>query len=245
MWRSIIAVLFCASLGVASTVQAEQTIWRFDNLKHVGGFKMEVEGKPRIVKSPIGKALHFDGKHDSVLIDGRALVGASTFTVEAIFKPEDGPFAQRFMQVGETDPVTGLDSPADGSSDNNPRFMFEVRVADGYWYLDTYLKSKTSAQALIFPEKRYPLDRWYAVAQTYDGKTYRAYVDGVLQGEADVSFTPHGPGRVRIGARMNRVFYFTGAIAAARFTDHALTPDALLKVDTLKIGDTSATPVRR
>ena len=27
---------------------------------------------------------------------------------------------------------------------------------------------------------------------TYDGKTYRSYVNGVLEGESEVAFTPHG-----------------------------------------------------
>ena len=146
-----------------------------------------------------------------------------------IFKPEGGPFAQRFMHIAETDPATGQDTGPPGGGDTNGRFMFEIRVADGSWYLDTYVQSKAGHQTLIFKDKRFPLGRWYAVAQTYDGKTYRAYVDGELQGEAEVAFAPHGPGHVRVGARMNREYYFTGAIAEARFTDRALGADQLLK----------------
>ena len=66
--------------------------------------------------------------------------------------------------------------------------------------------------------------------QTYDGKTYRAYVNGVLEGEADVAFTPHGPGHVMVGVRMNHVNYFKGSVALARFTDHALAPAEFIKV---------------
>jgi hypothetical protein len=68
------------------------------------------------------------------------------------------------------------------------------------------------------------------VQQTYDGKTYRSYVNGVLENEADVPFTPHGPGHVMVGVRMNHVNYFHGAIAQARFSTRALRPSEFLKV---------------
>lgn len=116
------------------------------------------------------------------------------------------------------------------ATDGNGRFMFEIRVKDGNWYLDTFVNSKGGSQALIDPAKLHPLSRWYAVAQTYDGHVYRAYVDGVLQGEVVVPrFVPHGPGHVMVGTRMNHVNYFHGAVAQARFTDRALAPGQFLK----------------
>jgi hypothetical protein len=231
MRRGLRAILIGLVAGAASAASAaEQTVWRFDNLQRVRGFATEVEGEPRVVDSPVGKALQFDGKDDSLFIAGRPLVGASAFTIEAIVRPEGGKFEQRFMHIAETNPATGLDAAPAGVSDTTPRFMFEVRVVEGGWYLDAFVNSKAGSKALIFPDKVHPLGRWYAVAQTYDGKTYRAYVDGVLEGEAEVPFTPHGPGHVRVGARMNHVDYFMGSIAQARFTDRALPSDALLKV---------------
>ncbi len=238
MPRRLLAIFFCGVMGLANAAHAGQTTWHFDNLNHIGGFTATAEGHPALVDGPAGKAIRFDGRGDSLFIDGRPLVGDAAFTAEVVFKPEGGPQAQRFMHIAETDPATGLDTPADGANDTNGRFMFEIRVADGYWYLDTYLKSRAGGQTLAFPDRKYPLGQWYAVAQTYDGKTYRAYVNGVLQGEAEVAFTPHGPGHVRVGARMNRSFYFTGSVAEARFTDSALAPDALLSVDDLKFQDT-------
>lgn len=224
------ALFILVSAAVASTATADQTVWHFNNLRHIAGFKVEVEGHPRKVSSPVGTALQFDGKGDSVLIDGRPLVGASTFTMEVIFKPEGGQLEQRFMHIAETDPVTGLDAPPPPTPDHNSRVMFEIRVMGDNWYLDTHLRSKAGVQTLASSEKLHPLGRWYAVAQTYDGKTYRSYVDGVLEAEADVAFTPHGPGRVRLGARMNHLTYFQGAIAEARFTDRALSSQELLRV---------------
>ena len=68
------------------------------------------------------------------------------------------------------------------------------------------------------------------MAQSYDDKTYRMYVDGVLEGESEVAFTPHGPGHVMVGVRINHVNWFKGSVALARFTDAALPPEKLLKL---------------
>lgn len=220
-----------AFLGIAAAApaQAGQSVWTFDNLARIGGLTPKVEGAPKIVDSPVGKAVQFNGKDDALFFPDRPLVGAKAFTIEAIFRPEGGAFEQRWMHIVETDPVTGLDALPAGTSDPNPRFMFEVRVKDGNWYLDAFVNSKAGSKALIFPEKAHPLNRWYAVAQSYDGKTYRTYVNGVLEGEADVPFTPHGPGHVSVGVRINRVNYFTGSVAQARFTDSARPASQLLK----------------
>jgi hypothetical protein len=228
MRRTLMALAACATLA-AGAAHAEQTIWKFDNLKRIGGFATEIEGDPKVVKSPVGKAIQFNGD-DSVFIAGRPLVGAKAFTIEAVVRPEGGPFEQRFMHIAETDPATGLDAPPKGGTDRNARFMFEVRVKDGQWALDAFVNSKAGNKPLLFMDKLHPVGPWYVVTQTYDGKTYRAYVDGVLQGEGDVAFAPHGPGHVRVGARMNHIDYFTGSIAQARFTDRALTPDEFLKI---------------
>jgi hypothetical protein len=72
--------------------------------------------------------------------------------------------------------------------------------------------------------------RWYHVAQTFDGSTFRSYVNGVLQGEATIPFTPQGEGAASLGARINRRNYFKGAIRLARFTTRALTPGEFLAV---------------
>ena len=228
----------CALLGLMSAAlpaDAEQTQWKFDNLTRIGGLTPKIEGHPVLVQSPVGKAVAFNGKDDALFFPGRPLVGAKTFTIEAIFRPEGGDEQQRWMHIAETDPATGLDAAATGTSDNNPRFMFEIRVEGGNWYLDAFMKGKDSSQTLGFPAKLHPIGPWYAVEQTYDGKMYRTYVNGELQGEAEVkTFAPHGAGHVMIGTRMNRVNYFHGAVAEARFTDRALAPAEFLKLPAAK-----------
>jgi len=228
------SIAVCAFLGLVSSalpVGAEQSVWTFDNLARIGGLTPKVEGHPELVQSPIGQAIAFNGKDDALFFSGRPLVGAKNFTIEAIFRPDGGDEQQRWLHIAETDPATGQDAAAAGTSDNNPRFMFEIRVEGRNWYLDAFMKGKDSSQTLGFPAKLHPIGPWYAVAQTYDGKTYRTYVNGELQGEAEVkTFAPHGAGHVMIGTRMNHINYFHGAVAEARFTDRALTPAEFLKL---------------
>jgi hypothetical protein len=224
------ALLSIMAFSASGASAQEQQVWKFDNLSHIGGLTPKVEGNPKLVDSPVGKAVQFNGKDTGLFFPRRPLVGAKTFTIEAIFRPEGGDFQQRWMHIAETDPKTGLDASANGTSDPNPRFMFEVRVVKDQWYLDAFVNSKAGSKALAFPEKLHPVGPWYAVEQTYDGKTYRSYVNGVLEGEGDVAFEPHGPGHMMVGVRMNRVNYFKGSVAEARFTTRALKPSEFLKV---------------
>src|SRR3954468_18305465 len=114
--------------GVATAQASPQRVWKFDNLSRIGGLTPKVEGTPQLVDSPIGKAVQFNGTDAALFFEDRPLAGAKTFTIEGIFRPEGGEFEQRWLHVVEPDPVTGQDAAPKGTSDPNPRFMFEVRV---------------------------------------------------------------------------------------------------------------------
>jgi hypothetical protein len=81
---------------------------------------------------------------------------------------------------------------------------------------------------LIDRGKLHSLDEWHHAAMVYDGRELRHYVDGILQGQAEVKLAPQGAGRASIGVRMNRVDYFKGAIRLARMTRRALDPAEFL-----------------
>lgn len=191
--------------------RADTEIWTFDNLRRIGGLAPRIEGAPRVIRSPIGRAVAFDGVDDLLLIDRHPLAGAATFTFEALFRPDGGAFEQRWFHLESGD-------GSDTTSRSGMRMLFEIRVEGAEWYLDTFIIGPGYRQPLIVPEKRFPLGRWYHVAQSYDGSVYRAYVDGVLQAEAALTFTPQQPGRAAIGMRMNRVSPFRGAVRQAAFT---------------------------
>ena len=56
------------------------------------------------------------------------------------------------------------------------------------------------------------------------GSEYRNYVDGVLEGSAELHLAPQGAGQTSVGTRINRKDYFKGAVLEARMTNRALSP---------------------
>ena len=138
-----------------------------------------------------------------------------------MFRPDGGAFAQRWMHLSSDD--------TPGRPPGETRILFEIRVVGTSWYLDTFVKGPGYAQVLVDPARLHPLGRWYHVAQTFDGTTYRSYVDGVLEGEARVAFTPQGQGSSSLAMRRNGVDHFHGALRVARFTPAALAPRAFLR----------------
>ena len=228
---SLVVLVISAPAMVAQS--PDQVLWTFDRLDAIGGVKTTVEGQPRVIDTPVGGAIEFDGVDDAVWIEKHPLAGASTFTFEAVFRPDGGAFEQRWFHLAERDPKTGLlasaDHPTTGQ-DAHPRFLFEIRVIENTWYLDAFVNGPGYNRALMFKDKRHPLGPWYHVAQTYDGKTFRSYVNGLLQGEAEIAFKAQGEGATSLGTRINRRNYFKGAIRQARFTTRALTPDQFLKL---------------
>lgn len=192
------------------------TVWTFDNLREVGGQRLGLIGAPRLIDSPWGPATHFDGVRDGLFLDAHPLAGAATFTIEALFRPDGGQFEQRWfhLESNQSPPVP----PGKGDT----RMLFEIRVVEDRWYLDAFMAGPGYRQAMVSPTKTYPVGRWYRVAQTYDGRTYRSFVDGELQMETSPVFTPQGPGRASVGVRLNQVAFFHGAVRQARFAHYPL-----------------------
>lgn len=201
---------------LAGKRQSDQVVWTFDRLSNIGGKPTQVEGAPKLIHSPWGKAIQFDGVKDALFIDQHPLAGANMFTFEAVFRPDGGVEAQRWFHLAE-EPMVAGGTP-------NTRILFEIRVYGDQWCLDAFATGPGYKHTLLFPDKLFPVARWAHVAQTYDGRTYRAYVDGVLQGEAEIAYVSQGPGRASVGTRINRIDYFKGAIREARFTPRALAP---------------------
>jgi hypothetical protein len=197
-------------------------VWIFDHLDQIGGHPAIVLGHPRVIETPLGKAVQFNGIDDALFIDVHPLAGAETFTWEVIFHPDrDGSPEQRFFHLQERDSKTGLDTTT--------RLLFETRVIGDRWCLDSFAHSGDASPTLLNRERLHPLDAWYHVAAVYDGKEFRNYVDGVLEGAAGVRLAPQGQGHSSIGVRINRRDYFKGAIRLARMSRHALRPEEFLK----------------
>jgi len=205
----------------ACTVLAAQSgptgeVWRFDRLDRIGGHPVTVLGHPRVIDTPAGKAVEFNGIDDALLVDVHPLAGAQTFTWEVIFRPDPGGAAeQRFFHLQER------------GTEN--RLLLEIRVIGSQWCFDSFALSGAGRQTLLNREKLHPLGVWHHVAAVYDGREFRQYVDGVLEGAAEMKWTPQGEGQSSVGTRINRRDYFKGAIRRARMTPRALSPDEFWK----------------
>lgn len=222
------AVAMCALLILtAATAQlpdtASSTIWRFDHIDSIGGHPTHVLGHPHLIDSPYGKAIEFNGVNDALFVDVHPLAGVNQYTWEVIFRPDaDGAQAQRFFHLAEVDPVTGKDT--------NNRMLFEIRIVQGQWCLDSFANTNGSFRTLLNCNDLHPLGQWYRVTAVYDGKTLRNYVGDELQGEGELHMAPQGPGHSSIGTRINLRDYFKGAVFMARMTPRALQPDEFLKM---------------
>jgi len=230
-------LLFVATLAPAQspttvppthTTQPAEESWRFDNLHTIGGHATEVLGHPALIDSPDGKVIQFDGKGDGIFLPVHPLAGASTYTWELIFRPDaDGPQAQRIFHLQEQDASTG--------EDTRNRMLFEIRIVDGKWCLDSFASSGASNRTLLNCQAGhlYPLGQWYRVTAVYDGKILRNYIGNDLQGEGSFELTPHAPGRSSLGIRINKIFPFKGAFFAARMTPRVLAPAEFLPMPPL------------
>lgn len=235
-------LIAAALLTFAVPAFAQQTTWRFDNLQKIGGATVTTVGKPQVVDTPAGKAVHFegsgpikgaDGGHaegDALFINAAPLAGDAAYTFEVVFRPSSaGAKAQRFFHQQD--------------SGSQSRRMFELRIVEGKWCLDTVAidvshapdaDSQGSAAQhgvtmVCDAAHLHPLDRWYAVAATYDGKTLRGYVDGELQGEVAAKLAPLPAGTTSVGTRIDKRDFFTGDVYSARFTPHVLPQADFLK----------------
>jgi hypothetical protein len=213
--------VICSVVMAGSPSRPE--VWTFDRIDRIGGLPVTVLGHPAVIKSPVGKAVLFNGVDDALFIDEHPLAGADLFTFEAIFRPDPGGAPeQRWFHLAEQDPKT--------REDTNNRFLFEIRVIDQSWCLDAFVHTPTADKALLDRKLLHPLGVWTHVAMVYDGTEFRSYVNGLPEGKAAIRFTHEGPGHSSIGVRINRVNYFKGAVRMARFSRRALKPEEFLKL---------------
>lgn len=220
----VILSLLLAAARLTGTEPAT-AVWRLDQLVQIGGHPVEVLGAPRVVTGPGGPAMHFNGTSDGMFLPVNPLQGLEQFTIEACFMPAaDGPEAQRFLHVQDN-----VGAPGDPGS----RALLEIRLANGTWAFDAFLFSKGSKAglALFDATKRHPADRWTWVAMVYDRGRMASYIDGVKELEGEIAFPPMGAGRISLGVRQNKVFWFKGGIREVRFHPTALAAGQLQRIE--------------
>jgi hypothetical protein len=216
----------CLVFALARPAVAQQETWRFDQVESLGGHPTKVLGHPQVVKTEQGNAVTFNGVDDALFVDVHPLAGAATWTWEMIFKPDaDGKPAQRIFHLQSVDPETGKDI-------TNERMLFEIRIVNGQWCLDSFATAGGQSRTLLNCEKLHQFGQWYRVTAVYDGKMLHNYVGDELQGEGELLLPAERPGRASVGTRIDLRDYYKGGMYAARFTRKALDVKDFLKLPT-------------
>lgn len=84
---------------------------------------------------------------------------------------------------------------------------------------------------LIDPAQLHPPNEWAHVVLVMDKGHVKNYVNGHLELEGDLNFSPIDSGSTSIGVRLNKIDWFKGAIQKIRITPEALDPEAFLLMD--------------
>jgi hypothetical protein len=208
--------------------------WNVNNLKSIGGHPAFVLGTPKVMDTPAGKAVLFDGT-GGLILETNPMEGYQQWTMETLVRPDGGKdTAQRIFHIGEINPATGqavtITNPNNPTGDSNPRYTFELRSAGDQVWFESFNTGPGYQSALITAEKKHPLHTWLVITQTYDGTTHRHYVNGQLEMEKPLKYYVQGKGRCAIGTRLNRVTPFVGGYMRMRFADRALPPEEHMKV---------------
>ncbi len=213
----------CASHG---SKKSESEIWKFDSLTSINGYTIEQMGQPKVVTSPFGKAVSFDGDGDRLLVNVNPLGDATEFTIEIVFKAND------VFPNNHEPRIFHIESP------DNParRITIELRLNDKkQWYFDAFIKSEKSQFTLIDSTKVHPVGEWVHAAMTYKDRQFVSYVNGKkeLSGEVDYLTIPANA-KTSVGARMNQIHWFNGDVLQVRVTKKSLLPSEFLLLGKLK-----------
>ena len=222
LFLGVFLLAFTADYGAEAPASARTepipAIWQFNEINQIGGHTATVVGTPKIVDQAGNKALYFNGATDGLLLPLNPLEGFAQFTVEVLINPSlDGEEAQRFLHI------------QDGVDD---RALLEIRLKDGHWALDTFLRSEKTGErcTLLNATKPHAANRWTWVALVYQKGHMAHFVDGVKELEGAINLSPMGPGQMSLGMRLNKVFWYKGGIREVRFHAVALDAAALQKI---------------
>jgi len=200
-----------ALLACGQRTGSDSIVWRLDNLESIEGNSPSILGAPAVVETPEGKVTQFDGVDDALVFDLNPLAGAEAFTLEVVFRPDpSGNPEQRFVHLQEVE---------------DHRVLVETRLTpDGKWFLDTFLKSGESECTLYAEDFLHPVGEWFHAALVYEKGHMQHYVDGTRELGGEVQFLPMSGGQTSVGSRLNRVFWYKGAVRAIAATSRVLTP---------------------
>ena len=210
-------------------IKAQSLTWLINNTTNIGGLTATNNGNPQIIATPYGNAVLFNGVNDGLTLGTNPIAGATSFTVEMIFRPDPITHPEAWQPR-----VFHIQSP------NPPdhRLTLEARITNGTWYADVFLRTSSGANlTLIDATKVHSLGEWHHLAATYDGAVFKSYVDGVPELSGPLAAAPMIDGVSSIGMRANKVNFFEGAIHSLRFTSQVLETNEFMNVPVVTLAD--------
>ncbi|RKD90881.1 LamG-like jellyroll fold domain-containing protein [Mangrovibacterium diazotrophicum] len=207
--------LFVSSSAFSQEVMSKKTWIITDLLKERED--VTVLGDPKIIDSPYGNAVQFDGMDDGFLLEEMPLKDHSEFTIEMLIRfDRGGTEEQRYFHTGTV---------------KQDRVLMEMRSDDTTWYLDGMFDSNEKWVVLMDSVLTHPLDKWYHIAFTVKDGEQATFVNRKKELEGSVDFSPIEEGNTSIGVRQNKISWFKGAIYCVRITNKVLMPCEFLNFD--------------
>lgn len=205
---------------LAGSAPAQTVTWLVNNTTNIGGFVATKNGEPTVISTPYGDAVLFNGVNDGLTLGTNPIAGATNFTVEMIFRPDPITHPDAWQPR-----IFHIQSP----TPPDHRLTLEARITTNAWYADVFLRTSARANlTLIDPNKVHSLGDWHHMAATFDGATFRSYVDGVPELSGALAATSTVNGVSSIGMRANKVSFFEGAVLALRFTPRVLSTNEFM-----------------
>jgi hypothetical protein len=216
-------LFFVIALGLfplsASTQTADSSIiWNLEMVESITGYTISDFSKPpAVIETTIGKASHFNGIDQALLIKANPIGSAKAFTIEVIFRPDsitdDINKEQRFLHIMKP----GFEKC---------RLLIELRMNKSqHWVLDNCLSSDSSTLILSNRNFSHPAGYWYHVALVFENETATSYVNGNKELTGHIKLFPITDGETSVGVRQTYTSWYNGSMKVIRFTPRALKPE--------------------
>jgi len=219
---SLIVLILVAAPFAKGQNPKSSVVWNIDCLENIGGYKTSALLKPpALIETSLGKALHFNGIDQGLLVKGNPLGDSKSFTIEVIFKPDSSSnplnYEQRFLHIMKP----GFEEK---------RLLLELRLNKSQrWSLDSFLASGNPGLPLLDTTLTHPAGQWQHIAVVYENRTVTNYINGVKELTGKVEFSPIPDGQISIGVRQTEKSWFKGVIKTIKFTPRPLKPYEFVK----------------
>jgi hypothetical protein len=194
-------------------------------------------------------ALSFDGANDYVTFGVAPAIGSATFTLETWFK-RTGPGVSTSTGSGGVDaiPLIAKGRAEADQTSQDMNYFLGIRASDSVLVADFEEGAGGASPGLNHPvagATRIATNVWYHAAVSYDGATWRLYLNGVLDGQLTVGRPPrsdsiqHGSLATALNSTGVAAGYFRGVLDEARVWNYARPAQQIASSKNLEIASAS------